>query len=140
MGLNPTILRQVRALVLAFSPSEPAAVPRRGYRASGLVHAQMAAVPRRLGERAISTLCRPSSLIPEWWECGEGLALEYATVEERRDAHDVVLAPVRIAARPTNERSAGGPSQRCFTLVQPLHQPLGLIIPSTVRHERGLMN
>src|SRR5271166_3727792 len=37
MGLNPTILRQVRAFALAVSPSEPPAVPRRRYRASGFV-------------------------------------------------------------------------------------------------------
>jgi hypothetical protein len=37
MGLNPMILRQVRDFTLAVSPSEPPAVPRRGYRASGFV-------------------------------------------------------------------------------------------------------
>src|SRR4029077_20103528 len=37
MGLNPTILRQVRACALAVTPSEPPPVHRRGYRASGLV-------------------------------------------------------------------------------------------------------
>jgi hypothetical protein len=37
MGLNPTILRQVRAFALAVTPSEPLALHRRGYRASGLV-------------------------------------------------------------------------------------------------------
>ena len=37
MGLNPTILRQVRAFALAVTPSEPPALHRRGYRASGLV-------------------------------------------------------------------------------------------------------
>jgi hypothetical protein len=37
MGLNPTILRQVGAFALAVTPSEPPAVHRRGYRASGLV-------------------------------------------------------------------------------------------------------
>jgi hypothetical protein len=37
MGLNPTILRQVRAFALPVTPSEPPVVHRRGYRASGLV-------------------------------------------------------------------------------------------------------
>jgi hypothetical protein len=32
MGLNPTILRQVRAFALAVTSSEPPAVHRRGYR------------------------------------------------------------------------------------------------------------
>jgi hypothetical protein len=37
MGLNPTILRQVRAFLFVFSPSNPAAGPCHGYRASGFV-------------------------------------------------------------------------------------------------------
>jgi len=37
MGLNPVILRQVRAFALAVGLSEPPAVPRRGYIASGFV-------------------------------------------------------------------------------------------------------
>jgi hypothetical protein len=44
MGLNPTILRQVRAFALAVTPSEPPAVHRRGYRASGLVLTSFPAV------------------------------------------------------------------------------------------------
>jgi hypothetical protein len=37
MGLNPTILRQVRAFALTVTPSAPPAVHRRGYRTRGLV-------------------------------------------------------------------------------------------------------
>ena len=45
MGLNPMILRQVRAFALAVTPSEPPAVHRRGYRASGFVQGPYADVP-----------------------------------------------------------------------------------------------
>src|SRR4029077_20120314 len=41
MGLNPTILRQLRAFALAVAPSKPPAVHRRGYSASGLVHTRI---------------------------------------------------------------------------------------------------
>src|ERR1700722_13040728 len=47
MGLNPTILRQVRACALAVTPSEPPPVHRRGYRASGLVLTSIRAIRSR---------------------------------------------------------------------------------------------
>src|SRR5271165_6618448 len=46
MGLNPTILRQGRALALSFRSRRPPAVPGRPYRASGLVLGREAAVQR----------------------------------------------------------------------------------------------
>jgi hypothetical protein len=52
MGLNPTILRQVRAFALSVTPSEPPAVHRRGYRASGLVLTSTPAVAANTGPTA----------------------------------------------------------------------------------------
>src|SRR5208282_4554697 len=72
MGLNPTILRQVRAFALAVSPSEPPAVPRRCYRASGLVltstpavrSALIAVIPRQCGEEGPASLQAVAPRLP----------------------------------------------------------------------------
>ncbi len=63
MGLNPTILRPVRAFALAVSPSEPPAVPRRGYRASGFV---LTSIPAVCGQRAKPS-CRPELRTMRSW-------------------------------------------------------------------------
>jgi hypothetical protein len=72
MGLNPRTLRQVRAFALTVTPSEPPAVHRCGYRASGLVltstpavrNAQLANIPDRYANsittRSGSFCCRSS--------------------------------------------------------------------------------
>jgi len=81
MGLNPTILRQDRAFALAVSPSEPPAVPRRGYRASGFVLGGEAAI--RLGDAAARGFRAAAlSIVNErgLWEPG-AIETQFARVE-----------------------------------------------------------
>src|SRR5271165_7487662 len=66
IGLNPTILRQGRALALSFRSRRPPAVPGRPYRASGLVLGSIWPVRQALSEWPVFAhsrrSLRPSSL------------------------------------------------------------------------------
>src|SRR5580704_1890955 len=68
MGLNPMILGQVPAFALAVSPSEPPAVLRRGYRASGFAWVDFARSSRHhdcpLFARSGHCLSKPEAAFP----------------------------------------------------------------------------
>jgi hypothetical protein len=101
IGLNPTILRQVRAFALAVTPSEPPVVHRRGYRASGLVLTSTPAV------RCAQTAVRHA----EWVKSTRagrrrqlsrliivGAGLQFAPRSEIRSFQSVVHAEVMLGA------------------------------------------